>query len=407
MSGKVVLAYSGGLDTSVAIKWLSKEYNFDVIAVTVDVGNEKDFTTVREKALAVGAEEALVVDAREALVDEFVFPALRANALYQGQYPLATALNRPLIARILVEAARQRGAQAVAHGCTGKGNDQVRLEVGINTLGPEMSVIAPAREWGMSRAELMDYARENGIPVPVTADKPYSIDECLWGRAIECGVLEDPWQEPPEDIYEWTKSPDAAPAEPRYLEIGFVRGVPLTLDGEEIDGVTLITRLNEIAGEYGVGRIDHIEDRRVGIKSREVYEAPAAVLLLKAHRALEGLVLSRPQLRFAEQVSGEYANLVYDGLWFSGLHRDLTAYVESSQIFVSGMVRLKLHRGHCQVVGRKSPFSLYDYGLATYDKADSFDASAAPGFIQLWGLEAKTQTRVQQFRPETEDLGGE
>jgi argininosuccinate synthase len=407
MSDKIVLAYSGGLDTSVAVRWLSQEYNFEVIAVTVDVGNEKDFTLIHQKALDVGAIESHVINAQEALVNEYVFPALKANAIYQGEYPLATALNRPLIARILVDIAHEKGARAIAHGCTGKGNDQVRLEVGMNTLGPDLTIIAPAREWGMSREELIDYARKHNIPVPVTVDKPYSIDECLWGRAIECGVLEDPWNEPPEDIYEWTKSADDAPDKPRYIEIGFLKGVPRTLDGEELDGITLINRLNDIAGEHGVGRIDHIEDRRVGIKSHEIYEAPAAITLLAAHRAIESLVMSRAQRRFADTVSQEYSNLVYDGLWFSGLHRDLTACVESSQTFVTGLARLKLHRGNCSVVGRKSPFSLYDYGLATYDKNDSFDPSFAQGFINLWGLEAKTQARMQMLRQESKNAGGE
>ena len=398
MTGKIVLAYSGGLDTSVAVQYLTREYGYDVVACTVDVGNEKDFTTIREKALKVGAEKAIVIDAKETLVDEYIFPALRANALYEGKYPLATALTRPLIAKLLVDTAHQEGAVAVAHGCTGKGNDQVRIEVGVNTLGPELMVIAPAREWNMTREELIDYADQRGIPVPVTKKSIYSIDESLWGRAIECGILEDPWEEPPEDAFKWTVSVDAAPDKSEYLEIGFYEGTPITLNGEEPGGVALIDRANEIAGRHGVGRIDMIEDRRVGIKSREVYEAPAALLLIAAHQALESLVMSREQIRFGQIVSQEYANLVYDGLWFGGLHRNLTAYINSSQRYVSGLVRVKLHKGNATVVGLKSPFSLYDYGLATYDKNDSFDPSHAAGFIHLWGLGAKVQGRVQKER---------
>ncbi len=398
MTGKIVLAYSGGLDTSVAVQYLTREYGYDVVACTVDVGNEKDFTTIREKALKVGAEKAIVIDAKETLVDEYIFPALRANALYEGKYPLATALTRPLIAKLLVDTAHQEGAVAVAHGCTGKGNDQVRIEVGVNTLGPELMVIAPAREWNMTREELIDYADQRGIPVPVTKKSIYSIDESLWGRAIECGILEDPWEEPPEDAFKWTVSVDAAPDKSEYLEIGFYEGTPITLNGEEPGGVALIDRANEIAGRHGVGRIDMIEDRRVGIKSREVYEAPAALLLIAAHQALESLVMSREQIRFGQIVSQEYANLVYDGLWFGGLHRNLTAYINSSQRYVSGLVRVKLHKGNATVVGLKSPFSLYDYGLATYDKNDSFDPSHAAGFIHLWGLGARVQGRVQKER---------
>jgi argininosuccinate synthase len=396
VTGKIVLAYSGGLDTSVAVQYLTQDYGYDVVACTVDVGNEKDFTTIREKALKVGAEKAIVIDAKETLVNDYIFPALRANALYEGKYPLATALTRPLIAKLLVDTAHAEGAVAVAHGCTGKGNDQVRIEVGVNTLGPELMVIAPAREWGKTREELIDYAEQHGIPVPVTKKSIYSIDESLWGRAIECGILEDPWEEPPEDAFKWTVSVDAAPDKPEYLEIGFYEGVPITLNGKELGGVELIDQANEIAGRHGVGRIDMIEDRRVGIKSREVYEAPAALLLTAAHQALESLVMSREQIRFSQIISQEYANLVYDGLWFSGLHRDLTAYINNSQRYVSGLVRVKLQKGNATVSGLKSPFSLYDYGLATYDKNDSFDQTHAAGFIQLWGLSAKVQGRVQK-----------
>jgi argininosuccinate synthase len=395
VTDKVVLAYSGGVDTSVAIKWLHEKYNLDVIAVTVDVGNEKDFTAVRQKALKVGAIKAIVIDGKELFVKYFLFPALQANAMYEGQYPLATALSRPLMAKLLVDTAVAEGAVAIAHGCTGKGNDQVRFEVSINALAPDMKILAPAREWGMTRDETIAYARKHGIPMPVTAKSPYSIDECLWGRAIECGVLEDPWAEPPADAYKWTKSAAEAPDKPQYLEIGFEKGVPVALDGREMDGIDLIQQLNEIAGRHGVGRIDHIENRVVGIKSREIYEAPAAVVLIKAHEALEAMTMSRDQLRFKQKVAVECADLIYNGLWFSQLNRDLSAYIISSQRYVTGTVRMKLFKGTASVVGRKSPWSLYNLALATYDKGDRFNQKAAEGFIHLWGLPVRTQAQVQ------------
>ncbi len=395
MSEKLVLAYSGGLDTSVAIRWLREKYGMDVIAVTVDVGNERDFSAIKQKALNAGAVKALVIDAKESFVRHFVFPALKADALYEGQYPLATALGRPLIAKLLVDVARAEGATAAAHGCTGKGNDQVRFEVSMNALAPELSIIAPAREWGMTREETINYAQRYGIPVPVTVSSPYSIDENLWGRSIECGVLEDPWVEPPEDAFVWTKSPAEAPASPGYVEIAFEQGTPVALDGQKLDGVSLIQKLNELAGSHGVGRIDHVENRLVGIKSREIYEAPAAAVLLQAHQALQAMTLSREQLRFKQKVAVEYSDLVYNGLWFTSLHQDLAAFVKSSQRFVTGTVKLKLYRGSSIVVGRKAPSSLYSYGLATYDKEDVFDQSASVGFIHIWGLPVKTQARVQ------------
>jgi argininosuccinate synthase len=395
MSDKVVLAYSGGLDTSVAIRWLKEKYKLDVIALNVDVGSERDFAAIRQKALRVGAIKALVKDAKKAFVNEFVFPALKADAIYEGQYPLATALARPLMARLLVDTAIKEKATAVAHGCTGKGNDQVRFDVSIATLAPSLKVIAPAREWGMTREETIKYAQRYGIPIPITVKSPYSIDENLWGRSIECGALEDPWVEPPADAFNWTKSPDGAPNKPGYVEIGFEQGIPVSLDGKKMDGVSLIQRLNQLAGEHGVGRVDHVEDRLVGIKSREIYEAPAATVLLQAHQALEAMSLSKDQLRFKQRVAIEYADLIYNGLWFSSLREDLAAYVESSQRFVSGTVRLKLFKGNCSVVGRKSAYSLYRHELATYDKGDVFDQSAAVGFIHLWGLPSRTQARVQ------------
>jgi argininosuccinate synthase len=402
MSDKVVLAYSGGLDTSAAIRWLKEKYDLDVIALTVDVGNERDLSAIRDKALKVGAIKALVRDVKKQFVSDYIFPALQADAVYEGQYPLATALSRPLIASILVEVALEEGASAVAHGCTGKGNDQVRFDVGVAALAPELKIIAPAREWGMTREETISYARRHHIPVPVTTASPYSIDENLWGRSIECGVLEDPWQEPPEDAFAWTASPASSPDEAGYVEISFNKGIPTAIDGKEMDGISLIQKLNDFAGSHGIGRIDMVENRLVGIKSREVYEAPAAVVLLEAHRALESLTLSKAQLCFKQKVAQEYAELIYNGLWFTAQRQDLAAYVQSTQRFVTGTVRLKLFKGRCAVVGRKSPYSLYSYGLATYDKGDQFNQSASAGFIHIWGLPVRTQAQIQ---PENKDKG--
>jgi argininosuccinate synthase len=395
MAEKVVLAYSGGLDTSVLVKWLQEKYGFDVIAVNIDVGNEKDFTTVRQKALDIGAIESVVIDAKELFIKYFVFPALQADAIYEGQYPLATALTRPLMAKLLVDKARESKATTIVHGCTGKGNDQVRFEVSINALAPDIKILAPAREWKMTREEAIAYAKEHNIPIPVTVSSPYSIDECLWGKAIECGTLEDPWQEPPEDAFTMTVSSDKAPDKPQYIEIRFEKGVPVSIDSEEMDGVTLVTRMNDITGKHGIGRIDHIEDRVVGIKSREIYEAPAATVLLQAHLALEAMTMSKGQLDFKQKVAREMSDLIYGGLWFSQLNRDLSAYVLSSQRYVTGEVRLKLYKGHSTVVGRKAPKSLYNLSLATYDVGDKFDQSASAGFIHLWGLPLKNQAQVQ------------
>ena len=395
MAEKVVLAYSGGLDTSVAIRWIKEKCNMDVIAVTADVGGDKDLGAVREKALKVGAVKALVVDARGDFVEHFAFPALQADAIYQGVYPLATALSRPLIARLLVDVAEKEGASAVAHGCTGKGNDQVRIDVSVAALAPHLRVIAPAREWGMTREQTIAYAKRHGIPVPVTSASPYSVDQNLWGRSIECGVLEDPWVEPPEDVFAWTASAQNAPDQPHYVEISFEKGIPTGIDGRDTDGISLVQELNEVAGRHGVGRIDHVEDRLVGIKSREIYEAPAAIVLFAAHQALEAMTLARDQLRFKQKVAGEYADLVYNGLWFSSFHQDLVAYVQSSQRHVTGTVRLKLLKGVCRAVGRKSPYSLYRHALATYDEGDQFDQSASIGFIHIWGLPVKVQAQIQ------------
>jgi len=389
----VVLAYSGGLDTSVAIRWIKEHYDLDVIALTVDVGNARDLPAIAARAEKIGAVKALIVDGRADFVRYFVWPALQAGAIYEGQYPLATALARPLIARLLVEVARAEGAVAVAHGCTGKGNDQVRFDVSINTLAPDLKIIAPVREWSMTRDSEIAYAAEHHIPISVTNASPYSVDQNLWGRSIECGILEDPWEEPPDEVYTWTTNADHH--EPSYVEITFQHGLPVALNGEEIDGVALIETLNKLAGKYGIGRIDHIENRLVGIKSREVYEAPAAFVLLTAHRALESLTLSRDQSRFKELVTAEYARLIYNGQWYSALHQDLATYVQSTQRFVSGVVRVKLSSGQCAVVGRKSEHSLYSHSLATYDTGDQFDHNAALGFIKLWGLPLTTQAQAQ------------
>jgi argininosuccinate synthase len=395
MSDAVVLAYSGGLDTSVAIRWIAEQYGLDVIALTVDVGNERDIASVAEKAQRIGAVKAITVDARADFVKYFVWPALQAGAVYEGAYPLATALARPLIAKLLVDVAREEGAAAVAHGCTGKGNDQVRFDVSVMALAPDLKIIAPVREWSMTRDAEIEYAQMHDIPVPATLANPYSVDANLWGRSIEAGALEDPWVEPPADVYAWTMEAGQTPLEPAYVEIGFEGGIPLSLDGERLDGVTLIERLNALAGQHGVGRIDHVENRLVGIKSREIYEAPAATVIHAAHRALEGLTLGRDQVRFKEIVAAEYARLVYNGLWYSALHADLAAYVQNSQRFVTGEVRLKLAHGTCTAVGRRAPHSLYSHALATYDRGDAFDHGSAVGFIKLWGLPLKIQAQTQ------------
>ena len=392
----VVLAYSGGLDTSVAIRWIKEQYNLDVITLTIDIGNARDLPAIAARAQQIGAVKAMVVDARADLMRYFVWPALQAGAIYEGSYPLATALARPLIARLLVEVARAEGAIAVAHGCTGKGNDQVRFDVSINTLAPDLKIIAPVREWSMTRDSEIAYANEHAIPINVSIANPYSVDQNLWGRSVECGVLEDPWAEPPEDVFAWTANPDGDEhIEPTYLEIMFQHGIPVALNGEDTDAVLLVETLNKLAGKYGIGRIDHIENRLVGIKSREIYEAPAAVVLHTAHQALESLTLSRDQARFKEMVAAEYARLIYDGQWYSALHQDLAAYVQSTQRFVSGTVRVKLSRGHCAVIGRRSEHSLYNHSLATYDSGDQFDHNAALGFIKLWSLPLSTQAQAQ------------
>ena len=404
MSEKIVLAYSGGLDTCVAIKWLAEERDYEVIALHIDMGTEKDFDVLQERAAAAGAAKALWRDGKDLFIRYFAFPALAAGAVYQGHYPLATALGRPLIAKLMVDVAREEGAMAVAHGSTGKGNDQVRFDVSVQALAPDLQIVAPVREWGMTRDEEIAYAERHRIPVPVTRESPYSTDENLWGRSIECGVLEDPWQEPPEDIYELTRSVKDSPAEPSYVEIGFERGIPVSLDGEALDGVTLVRRLNHLAGENGVGRVDLVEDRLVGIKSREIYESPAAVTLLRAHEALEHLTLAKPQLRMKARIAQEYADLIYNGLWFTAYHQDLAAFVQSSQRHVTGTVRMRLHKSQATPVGRRSPKSLYDFALATYDKGDQYDQSAAVGFISIWGLPVRIQAKAQLLAEPCEPL---
>jgi argininosuccinate synthase len=391
---KLVLAYSGGLDTSVAIPWLT-EQGYEVVALTVDLGEKKDLDAIQRRALRTGAVAAYVVDGRVPFLRDFVWPSLQAGAVYEGVYPLATALGRPLIAAMLVQIARREGAVAIAHGCTGKGNDQVRFDLTTAALAPELEVVAPVRDWGMNREDEIEYARRHGVEVPATRDSPYSVDENLWGRSIEAGVLEDPWQEPPPDVWAWTVDPGQAPEEPLYLEIGFREGVPTTLDGRPLPAVELVETLNRLGGAHGVGRIDHLENRLVGIKSREVYEAPAAVLLLQAHRALEDIVLTKDVARFKDQVAAQWAQLAYDGLWFSPLREALQAFVATTQRHVTGEVRLKLNRGQAMVVGRKAPQQLYRPELATYGRGDRFDQRAAAGFIKLFGLGTRTAAEVQ------------
>lgn len=391
----VILAYSGGLDTSVAIRWIQEKYNMDVITLTANLGGVNDLDKIKEKALKTGAKKAIAIDARRVFVDYFILPALQAGALYEGVYPLATALGRPLIAKLLADVAINEGADAVAHGSTGKGNDQVRFDVSLQVLAPRLKIIAPLREWNMSRDGEIDYAKRHNIPISVKAQNPFSIDENLWGRSIECGVLEDPWIEPPEEAFKWTCGINETPDEPEYLEIDFEQGIPISINGKKEDGITLIEKLNQIAGRHGVGRIDHLENRLVGIKSREIYEAPAAIVLHHAHRALEGMTMSKESLRFKELVSNYYADIVYNGLWFSPFHQDLAAYVASSQRVITGTVRVKLTKGNCIVVGRKSDMSLYSHSLSTYDSTDTFDHNASTGFIKIYGLSLKTQGKQQ------------
>ncbi len=395
MAKKIVLAYSGGLDTSVAIRWLQEERGYDVVALTIDLGNEKDLRTVEQRAMEIGAIKCVVRDGKQPFIDYFAFPALMAGAVYEGQYLLATAIGRPLIAKMLVDVAREEGASAIAHGCTGKGNDQVRFDVSTKALAPDLDIVAPVREHRMSREEQIEWAAARNVPVPATKESPYSTDENLWGRSIEAGALEDPWASPPEEIYEWSRSIADAPDAPREVEIGFVHGRPVSLDEHEMDGVTLVQTLNQWAGEHGVGRTDMVENRLIGIKSREIYEAPGAWTLHAAHEALEQLTLSKDQLRTKNSLRQVYADLIYNGLWFTAHHQDLAAYVQSTQRYVSGSVRMRLHKGLAVAVGKKSPKSLYSYQLATYDRGDQYDHNNAVGFIQIWGLPVAQQAQTQ------------
>jgi argininosuccinate synthase len=390
---KVVLAYSGGLDTSVCLKWL-EEQGAVPYALYVDLGQGEPADDVKAKALRVGAADAFVRDAKAEFADEYVAPAIKANALYGRKYPLFTALARPLIAKKLVEAAREVGATHIAHGSTGKGNDQVRFDVTTASIAPDLTVVAPVRDWNMNRPEEMAYAEEHGILVPTTKDSPYSVDENLWGRSIEAGPLEDPDHEPTEDVFELTTSPENAPDEPQYVEIGFEEGLPTTLDGEELPLVDLIADLGTIAGANGVGRIDMIEDRLVGIKSREIYETPAAIAIIAAHHELEAMTLTRDVLRFKTTVEQRYAELAYEGLWFTPLKTALDAFITETQKTVTGSIRLKLYKGNATIVGRTAPNALYSKDLATYDPGSTFDEAAAAGFIALWGLSARQWASV-------------
>ncbi|MBB5174169.1 argininosuccinate synthase [Texcoconibacillus texcoconensis] len=393
---KAVLAYSGGLDTSVSIKWIQENYGYEVIALGIDVGEGKNLEQIKEKALNAGAEKAIVIDAKELLAEEYILPMLKSNSLYEGKYPISSAISRPLISQLLVETAEKEGAQAVAHGCTGKGNDQVRFEVSIQALNPDLEVLAPVREWGMTRDEEIAYAEEKGIPVPVNLDKPFSIDANIWGRACEAGVLEDLWAEAPEDAYDWTNPIEMTPDEAEYIEITFEQGKPVALNGEGMQFDKLIESLNLLGGKHGVGRIDHVENRLVGIKSREVYENPAAVILINAHSELELVTLPREVTQYKTQIEQQITQTVYDGKWFSPLKKALDAFVDETQVPVSGTVRVKLHKGNNTVVGRKSENSLYNESLATYSKGDEFDHNAAVGFIKLWGLSTKTYAEVHK-----------
>jgi len=400
MANRVVLAYSGGLDTSVAVRWITDEWGAEVIALAADVGQARseqdgDFEAIRQRALAAGAVDAKVVDLREEFATEYFLPALRANALYEGKYPLVSALSRPVIAKHLVLAAREFGADAVAHGCTGKGNDQVRFEVGVRALAPELEVLAPVRVWGMTRADCIAYAAKHDIPIQQSKEKLYSIDDNLVGRAIECGEMEDPWARPPADIWALTADVADAPSERRDVVVRFEQGAPVSIDGDAVPMHELVGRMTELAGAYGYGRLDMVENRRVGIKSRETYEAPGALALITAHGDLESITVERDLAREKARLEPRYAELVYDGLWFSPLRKALDAFIDASQTFVTGEVRLTLEPGRCYPSGRKADQGLYDYSLATYDAADAFRHEDAAGFVRLWGLSVETVARRQ------------
>jgi len=384
MSDKVVLAYSGGLDTSISINWIKENYKMDVIAALIDCGQPDDLEEAYQRALDTGACEAIIVDGKDDFIQDFIYPSIKSNMKYEKKYPLATALARPLIVKKLVDVARSKKAKAVAHGCTGKGNDQVRFDVGIRSLAPELMIIAPQREWNLSREDAIEYAEKNNIKITVTKKSPYSIDENFWGRSIECGVLEDPWSEPPEDIYKWTRIKKDC-SESGYVEIDFEKGIPVALDGKKMSGLELISKLNNDAGAYGIGRIDMVENRLVGIKSREIYESPAAEVLIEAHRQLEALVLDRELIHYKYLIEEKIAELVYYGLWFTPLKDSLLAFIEENQKYVTGKIRIRYDHKSFKVVGRKSDYSLYDIKLATYDRTDQFDPKHSESFIKLFG----------------------
>lgn len=393
---KLILAYSGGLDTSVAIAWLKKDY--DVIAVCLDVGEGKDLKFIHDKALSIGAVESHVLDVKDEFAEDYVLPALQAHAYYEQKYPLVSALSRPLISKKLVEMAHKTGATAIAHGCTGKGNDQVRFEVAISALDPALKVVAPVREWKWAREEEIKFAIEHGVPVPANLDSPYSVDQNLWGRANECGVLENPWNEAPEDAFGITVAVEDAPDTPEYVDIEFKEGKPVAINGQEMKLAALIQKLNVMAGAHGVGRIDHVENRLVGIKSREIYECPGAVTLLAAHKEIEDLTLVREVSHFKPIMENELSNLIYNALWFSPATKAIMAYIKETQKVVNGTAKVKLYKGSARVVARKSPNSLYDENLATYTAADSFDQDAAIGFIKLWGLPTQVNAQVNHSK---------
>ena len=393
---KLILAYSGGLDTSVAIAWLKKDY--DVIAVCLDVGEGKDLEFIHDKALSIGAVESHVLDVKDEFAEDYVLPALQAHAYYEQKYPLVSALSRPLISKKLVEMAHKSGATAIAHGCTGKGNDQVRFEVAISALDPALKVVAPVREWKWAREEEIKFAIEHGVPVPANLDSPYSVDQNLWGRANECGVLENPWNEAPEDAFGITVAVEDAPDTPEYVDIEFKEGKPVAINGQEMKLADLIQKLNVMAGAHGVGRIDHVENRLVGIKSREIYECPGAVTLLAAHKEIEDLTLVREVSHFKPILENELSNLIYNALWFSPATKAIMAYIKETQKVVNGTAKVKLYKGSARVVARKSPNSLYDENLATYTAADSFDQDAAIGFIKLWGLPTQVNSQVNHSK---------
>ena len=404
MRRTVALAFSGGLDTSVCVKWLQERYDSDVVTVTLDLGQRDDLGEIEKRSRQIGAKNHYTIDAKEEFLKDYVYPSIMANALYEGKYPLSTALGRPLIGKKLVEVAEREGATAVAHGCTGKGNDQVRIDVTVRAMNPSLQVIAPVREWNMSRDEEITYAQRRGLPVK-PSKSIFSVDQNIWGRSIESGPLENPDTEPPPDAFEWTASPEEAPDEPGYLDLVFTEGVPTRVNGRSMEPLKLVSYVNQLAGSHGVGRIDHIEDRLVGIKSREVYECPAASVIIEAHRDLEKLVLTRHELNFKAQVEREWAWLVYSGLWLEPLRLALDRFILATQHRVTGSVRLKLFKGSARVVGRSSEYSVYDLGLSTYGRGSTFDQKSAVGFIELWGLQSRIAASLNSQLEEKQENG--